>query len=333
MSRTYKATGINLKSAPFGESDRLLTILTDEYGLLRVVAPGARKHRSSLGGRSSLFVVNQLLIAKGRSLDKIVQAESLESFPKISQNLAKLTAAQYLAELALFQALSDQPQAELFCLLQAQLSRLETLPAKATLASLTHATFQLLALAGLTPQLQTCCLTQVQIWPESGEIGFSVTAGGLVRLDQVERHPKPRLKSGLPKSGLLRSGLPKSNSLNSSLRMAAPAGHYSLDGSDQGSEKSMQREPVPSQPLPSSPNLLLRLNSAEISLLQQLQQPDLIQDLLEADSALLHSPYQANWLTLERLLRHYAQYHFDRPIRSAGLIDVCFTASDPLSPA
>ena len=69
MSRTYKVTGINLKGMPLGEADRLLTILTQELGLIRVVAPGARKQNSKLGGRSGLFVVNELLIAKGRSLD------------------------------------------------------------------------------------------------------------------------------------------------------------------------------------------------------------------------------------------------------------------------
>ncbi|HEY9873712.1 MAG TPA: recombination protein O N-terminal domain-containing protein, partial [Candidatus Obscuribacterales bacterium] len=81
MSRTYKATGINLKSMPLGEADRLLTILTREFGLIRAVAPGARKHHSKLSGRSGLFVVNELLIAQGRSLDKITQAETKESYP------------------------------------------------------------------------------------------------------------------------------------------------------------------------------------------------------------------------------------------------------------
>ena len=301
MSGTYKATGINLKSSPLGESDRLLTILTGEYGLLRAVAPGARKHRSSLGGRSSLFVVNDLLIAKGRSLDKIVQAESLQSFPKISQDLAKLTAAQYLAELALFQALSDHPQMELFELLQAQLSQLERLPVALTLASLTHATFQLLTLAGLTPQLENCCITQQPISPETEEVGFSVTAGGLLRLDQIDR-PKPRRRP--------------------ELRLTAPP----------EPPEAYSREQIAPPPLPNSPHLLLRLNAIEVDLLQQLTQPGLILDLLNARSDLLNAAHQTNWLTLERLLRHYAQYHFDRPIRSAALIDVCFTL-DTLSPA
>ena len=69
MSRTYKATGINLKAIPMGENDRLMTILTKEYGLLRAIAPGARKHKSRLGGRSALFVVNELMLSKGKSLD------------------------------------------------------------------------------------------------------------------------------------------------------------------------------------------------------------------------------------------------------------------------
>lgn len=318
MSGTYKATGINLKSSPLGESDRLLTILTSEHGLLRAVAPGARKHRSSLGGRSSLFVVNDLLIAKGRNLDKILQAESLQSFPKIGQDLAKLTAAQYLAEVTLFQALSDQPQPELFYLLQAQLSRIERLPLTTTLASLTHATFQLLALAGLTPQLQTCCITSKPISPAESpddEIGFSVAAGGLLRLDQLER-PKPRRKPEPLKP-----------------RPASQSGESQLGELQLGESQPYSREPVAPQHLPNSPNLLVRLNAVEITLLQQLTQPDLILDLLDARSELLSAAYQPSWLTLERLLRHYAEYHFDRPIRSSALIDVCFTALDILSPA
>ncbi|MDB9379435.1 DNA repair protein RecO, partial [Nodularia sphaerocarpa] len=74
MTKTYKATGINLKAQVLGESDRIVTILTREFGLIRAVAPGARKQNSSLGGRSGMFVVNELLIAKGRSLDRITQA-------------------------------------------------------------------------------------------------------------------------------------------------------------------------------------------------------------------------------------------------------------------
>jgi DNA repair protein RecO (recombination protein O) len=50
MSQTYRATGINLKAVPMGETDRLITVLTPEFGLVRGIAPGSRKHKSRLGG-------------------------------------------------------------------------------------------------------------------------------------------------------------------------------------------------------------------------------------------------------------------------------------------
>lgn len=156
MSRTYKATGINLKTQALGESDKIVTILTREFGLIRAVAPGARKHNSSLGGRSEMFVVNELLIAKGRSLDKITQAQTLKTYPGLAKDLGKLAASQYLAEIVLCQALSEQPQEELYEILNEHLSRLETLPKTevySILAYLVHAVFHLLALAGLTPQV------------------------------------------------------------------------------------------------------------------------------------------------------------------------------------
>ncbi|MFM7424804.1 MAG: DNA repair protein RecO [Elainella sp.] len=305
MSGTYKAIGINLKSSPLGESDRLLTVLTDEYGLMRVAAPGARKHKSSLGGRSSLFVINQLLLAKGRTIDKIIQAESIESFPGLSQDLAKLTAAQYLAELVLFQALSDHPQTELLCLLREHLSRIASLPSAATLASLTHAAFHLLALAGLTPQLHACCLTQRPLTPDQGPVGFSVMAGGVVQLDQVEHQPLPRP------------------------RLRTASGTYRTSESPPPAPEPAESS---APPLSKAPNLLLPLTPIDLDLLQQLTQPDLIQTLVQTGSEQLAPSHQQNWLTLERVLRHYAQYHFDRPIRSAALIDVCFAAVDALSP-
>jgi DNA repair protein RecO (recombination protein O) len=164
MSRSYKTTGINLKVAPMGEADRLVTLLTLEHGLIRAIAPGARKHHSKLGGRSGLFVINELVIAPGKSLDKIVQAETQRSFPGLSQTLAKLTASQYLAELTLCEAQSEQPQASFFYLLVEHLERLEQASTDAmVLACLAHATFHILAIAGVAPEVYQCCVTRADL--------------------------------------------------------------------------------------------------------------------------------------------------------------------------
>lgn len=282
MSRTYKATGINLKCMPLGEADKLVTILTREFGLIRVVAPKSRKQNSQLSGRSGLFVVNQLLLAKGRSLDKITQAETLESYPGLSKDLGKLAASQYLAELVLCYALSEQPQAELYELLNEHLRRLERLPhtreqagASSVLAHLSHGIFHLLALAGVAPQVRACCLTQRLLEPNLAvpdwQVGFSAEAGGTVSLQPSDFDRQPIQRSG-----------------------------YGTD---------IQTPPLP--------KLDATLNARELTLLQGLAEAN----LPEPEMAATSESAETVWVRVERILRAYAQYHSGRAIRSAALVD------------
>lgn len=312
MSRTYKATGIILKCMPLGEADKLVTILTRELGLIRAVAPGARKQNSQLGGRSGLFVVNDLLLAKGRSLDKITQAQTLESYPGLSKTLGKLAASQYLAEVVLCHALSEQPQEELYELLNEHLRRLEGLPhtsdhqalllsaapnseASSILAHLSHGVFHLLALAGIAPQVRVCCVTQDFLHPDFTDpdwrVGFSVDAGGTVSLAA-----KAMEGERLQRSVLVRKVEPQA------------LGDDSMD--------------VPTTP---PPRVNMKLDAIELTLLQQLAAADLPQltaILPESLTNLLH-PASINeaWVKVERVLREYVQYHYGRAIRSAALVD------------
>ncbi|WP_414527559.1 DNA repair protein RecO [Nodularia chucula] len=290
MSRTYKATGINLKAQILGESDRLVTILTREFGLIRAVAPGARKQNSSLGARSGMFVVNELLIAKGRSLDRITQAETVKTYPDLAKDLGKLAAGQYLAEIVLCQALSEQPQEELYQLLNEYLHQLEALPRNDTsgiYANLAHGVFHLFALAGLSPQVQACCLTENSLTPNfidpNWRVGFSVTAGGTVCLEAWENLRKHRDQPSLVLS----------------------AHQPNLDY-----QTVFHRQDLPV--------ISCRLDATELAMLQHLSEPE----IMRMDTAKNYS-----WLSVEQILRQYAQYHLGRPIRSATLIDSYFAAN------
>lgn len=319
MSRVYKATGINLKSMPLGESDRLITILTQEYGLIRAVAPGARKHNSKLGGRSGLFVVNELLIAQGRSLDKITQAETIESYPALSQDLGKLAASQYLAEMVMCQALSEQPQTELFCLLAEHLKRLEQLPKSSgfsVLAHLSQAVFHFLALAGITPQVQACCLTGHPLSPDftspEWQIGFSISVGGVVDLaawEQLKKQEKNSYKTRPSQPTATANN--KTTSVSSPSNRVAEAQSPGYQTVDLGQEKLV---------------LDTRLNATQLALLQQLAGANLSQIDTPLSDQPLSLDTDTGWLSIEQILRQYVQYHFGRPIRSAALIDSYFAS-------
>jgi DNA repair protein RecO (recombination protein O) len=292
MTKTYKATGINLKSQVLGESDRIVTILTKEFGLVRAVAPSSRKHNSSLGGRIEMFVVNELLLSRGRSLDRITQAQTIKTYPGLAKDLIKLAASQYLAEIVLSQALSEHPQPELYDLLNEYLEGLEALH-KSTgidvIAHLVHGVFDLLTLAGLTPQVQVCCLTQNPLIPNftdpRWQVGFSISAGGTVCLKAWENLRREQEKSTLP---------PSSPETDSPMDAQIIVHHQDL------------------------PAISSRLNAGELVILQYLSQPEIMQ----IDAAANYS-----WLSVEQVLRQYTQYHLGRPIRSATLIDSYFAAN------
>jgi DNA repair protein RecO (recombination protein O) len=95
----YKAQAINLKSYNLGESDKIMVMYSREHGLIRCVAKGAKKASSSLGGRMQLLVANNLLLAKGRNLDIVCQAEIIDSFSSIRNDMTKLIYSFYCAEL------------------------------------------------------------------------------------------------------------------------------------------------------------------------------------------------------------------------------------------
>lgn len=107
---TYTLHAINLGNFALGENDKVITLFSSERGIVRAVAKGVRKPGAKLAGRAEPLNVNKLLLAKGRNLDIITQAESIASFPRLRKDLERLSYALYYAELTqnFGQGLSDE---------------------------------------------------------------------------------------------------------------------------------------------------------------------------------------------------------------------------------
>ena len=313
----YKVTGINLKSVPLGEADLLLTVLTPERGLIRVVASGARKTKSKIGGRSRLFVVNQLLIRPGRNLDRVGQAELVVSYPGLSRDLGRLATAQYWAELVLSQALSEQPQSDLFDTLLEHLQRLDTLAIAPTqeektvgvLSLLCHGIYHLLRVAGVAPQVRECGLTHQPVVPPVGSVqeilkwrvGFSAAIGGTVSLGAL-KEASPAMLAG--------HGL--------------PVPELEMDEAHPDGEWRGQRDAQKLSPRTRAKFTPRRLTARELVLLQSLTPSDATDASMQLNDwmppAIAPQDHLA-WVQIERSLRHYAQYHLGKAIRSAALIE------------
>ncbi|MBT1174779.1 DNA repair protein RecO [Bifidobacterium sp. LC6] len=76
----YRDEGVVLRTAKLGEADRIITILTRGHGKIRAVAKGVRRTKSRFGARLEPFMRVDLLIAEGRTLDTVSQAESVAAY-------------------------------------------------------------------------------------------------------------------------------------------------------------------------------------------------------------------------------------------------------------
>ncbi|GAA1169627.1 DNA repair protein RecO [Nesterenkonia xinjiangensis] len=100
-SRSYRDTALVLRTRDLGEADRIITMLTASHGLVRGVAKGVRRTSSKFGATVEPFMVADVQLVHGRSLDIVTQAISQGSYgAMIVADYDKYTAANIMAEAA-----------------------------------------------------------------------------------------------------------------------------------------------------------------------------------------------------------------------------------------
>jgi DNA repair protein RecO (recombination protein O) len=154
--RVYRTEAIVLRRQDFGEADRLTTVYSPQYGKLRLVAKGVRRIHSRKAGHLEPFTRATLMIAQGRDLDLITQAEAIETYPQIRADLIRLSQASYLLELLdRFTIEEGEGNRALYQLLLATLERL-ALGKDEPAASIFYFELRLLDLVGYRPELNRC---------------------------------------------------------------------------------------------------------------------------------------------------------------------------------
>ena len=98
---TYRDEAVILRTHKLGEADRIVTMLSRRHGKVRAVAKGVRRTSSKFGARLEPFMVADVQLYQGRSLDIVQQAESLGSYgTDIAAHYDRFTAANAMVETA-----------------------------------------------------------------------------------------------------------------------------------------------------------------------------------------------------------------------------------------
>jgi DNA repair protein RecO (recombination protein O) len=145
--------GVVLRTYKLRESDRIVVIHTAENGKVRAVAKGVRKTKSRFGARLEPMSHVKLLLYRGRELDIVSQAESvdslapmLSSLDRASQGLAAIEAVDQLS-------LEREPDPHLYRMVVGVLRTIAERPSPVNVPAFY---WKLLANDGVRPQLDAC---------------------------------------------------------------------------------------------------------------------------------------------------------------------------------
>jgi DNA repair protein RecO (recombination protein O) len=184
--RSIRVDAVVLRHSDYGEADRMLTLYTRQMGKARAIAKGARKMASRKAGHIEPFTHVKLQLAKGRDVLIVTQAETVDAYLSLRDDLVLTSHASYMLELLdRFTYVDETENSSIFRLLTDSLSRLAS--NHDIWLVIRYYEMRLLDHLGFRPQLFECTNCGRKIEPEDQYFSFS--AGGAIC---------PRCGRGLP---------------------------------------------------------------------------------------------------------------------------------------
>ncbi len=176
MSELYRDTGVVLRTYKLREADRIVVIQTNDNGKVRAVAKGVRKTKSKFGARLEPMSHVRVLLYRGRELDIVSQAETVEtlspmlsSLDRASQGMAAIEAVDQLG-------LEREPNPELYRMTVGVLRTIAERPAALNVPAFY---WKLLRAEGLEPQLDACVRCG-ESEPDVELVAFDLNEGGVL---------------------------------------------------------------------------------------------------------------------------------------------------------
>lgn len=169
--------GLVLRKTKLKESDLIVEVLGEEGSLVRAVAKGARKPKSSFASRLELGNSVELLCAPSRGLAIVQECRLKSARLGLRSDYDKLICAEAALELLSKCAQEDLPQPKLLAASEAGLDCLAEVPAEKATAILAAIFLKTLAFVGLRPELRCCVLCGA---PLENPVRFSDFDGGTV---------------------------------------------------------------------------------------------------------------------------------------------------------
>lgn len=178
-----KCEGIIIRTSDYGETNKVVTIFTREWGKIGVMARGAKKPNSRLAAVTQLFTYGNYLIQMGSGLGNLQQGEIISFMGTIRGDLFLTAYASYLVELTDKGTDSKKRNPYLFELLLQTLQYMDEGIDPEVLVFIYE--MKMLNVLGLLPKLNGCSVCG----STEGIFSFSIREGGLLCHRCVESDP------------------------------------------------------------------------------------------------------------------------------------------------
>jgi DNA repair protein RecO (recombination protein O) len=169
----YRDSAVVLRTYRLGEADRIVVLLSKGRGKVRAVAKGVRKTKSKFGSRLEPGSHVALQLYEGRELDIVTQAESIDHFRTIRDDLERVTRASAMLEAADQLTREGEPNPRLYQML---LGALRSLAAHDPPLVVPAFFFKVLALEGYRPLVDECA----GCGADGPLVAFDIDMGGLL---------------------------------------------------------------------------------------------------------------------------------------------------------
>lgn len=178
-----KCEGIVIRTNHYGETNKIVTLYTREWGKIGVMARGAKKPNSRLAAITQLFTYGQFLVQKSSGLGGLQQGEMISSMRAIKEDIVLTAYASYVIDLTDKSTDEKKPNPFLFELLFQTLNYINEGYDPEIIVHIYE--MKMLNTLGLYPTLNQCTVCG----STDGTFSFSIREGGFICHRCLEKDP------------------------------------------------------------------------------------------------------------------------------------------------
>ncbi|MDD4994973.1 MAG: DNA repair protein RecO [Patescibacteria group bacterium] len=180
MPSTFRTESIVIKKEPWREYDRLYTLYTREAGKIQAVARGSRRFQSRMAAHLEPFIITDVMIARGRQIDKLAGSERIHNFTATHARLEGIALMTYCFEVLDKLISAGQPDERIFNLTRELMEIVEQnhLLRERSFMVARIFSLKLLGFLGYEPELSRCLDCRKEA--EGEGYFFNAARGGVV---------------------------------------------------------------------------------------------------------------------------------------------------------